>query len=127
MFSGEDKENSLGDWLPALELAAEWNRWTKPELLIQLAGHLKGHARQEWNLSSEHEMSDYEEGVQALRARLDLGSKTLTAQDFRHSAQEEHEKVSKFIHLLEKTFRGAYGHDTMLSETRDALLYAQLQ
>ena len=46
MLSGEDKENSLDDCLPALERAAEWNRWTKPELLIQLAGHLKGHAHQ---------------------------------------------------------------------------------
>ena len=42
MFSGEDSENTLEDWLPALTRAADWNGWTKPELLIQLAGHLKG-------------------------------------------------------------------------------------
>ena len=47
MFSGEDSENTPDDWLPALVRAAEWNGWTKPELLIQLAGHLNGRARQE--------------------------------------------------------------------------------
>ena len=127
MFSGEDTENSLDDWLPALVRAAEWNRWTKPELLIQLAGHLKGRARQEWGLLPESEKSDYEKGVRALRARLDPGSKALAAQDFRHTAQDESEKVNDFIRRIEKTFRRAYGHDTMLPETRDALLYAQLQ
>ena len=65
--------------------------------------------------------------MRALRARLDPGSKALAAQDFRHAAQDENEKVGDFIRRIEKTFRRAYGHDTMLSETRDALLYAQLQ
>ena len=51
----------------------------------------------------------------------------MAAQDFRHATQDENEKVSDFIRHLEKTFCRAYGHDTMLSETRDALLYAQLQ
>jgi len=51
MFSGEDMENNLDDWLPTLARAAKWNGWTKDELLIQLAGHLKGRARQEWSLS----------------------------------------------------------------------------
>ena len=50
MFSGEDSESMLDDWLPALVRAAEWNGWNKPELLIQLSGHLKGRARQEWSL-----------------------------------------------------------------------------
>ena len=127
MFSGEDSENTLDDWLPALVRAAEWNRWTKTELLIQLAGHLKGRAHQEWSLLPASEKSEYEKGVQALRARLDPGSKALAAQDFRHAAQEEDEKVSNFIRRIEKTFRRAYGHDSMLSETRDALLYAQFQ
>ena len=39
MFSGEDSENSLDDWLPALVRAAEWNKWTKDELLIHLLLH----------------------------------------------------------------------------------------
>ena len=107
--------------------AAEWNGWTRPELLIQLAGHLKGRARQEWSLLPETEKSEYEKGVRTLRARLDPGSKALAAQDFRHAAQDENEKVGDFIRRIEKTFCRAYGHDTMLSETRDALLYAQLQ
>ena len=127
MFSGEDSENTIDDWLPALMRAAEWNGWTKTELLLQLAGHLKGRARQEWSLLPESEKSDFEKGVHALRARLDPGSKALAAQDFRHAAQYEHEKVSDFIRRIEKTFRRAYGHDSMLAETRDALLYAQLQ
>ena len=76
---------------------------------------------------SECEKSDYEKGICALRTRLDPGSKALACQDFRHTAQDESEKVSDFVHRLEKTFRRAYGHDTMLSETRDVLLYAQLQ
>ena len=83
MFSGEDSENTLDDWLPALVRAADWNGWTKPELLIQLAGHLKGRARQEWSLLPETEKSEYKKGVRALRARLDTGSKALAAQDFR--------------------------------------------
>ena len=58
---------------------------------------------------------------------MDPGSKALAAQDFRHATQDENEKVSDFIRHLEKTFCRTYGHDTMLSETRDALLYAQLQ
>ena len=127
MFSGEDSENTIDDWLPSLLRAAEWNGWTKIELLLQLAGHLKGRARQEWSLLSESEKSDYEEGVHALRVRLDPGSKVLAAQDFRHASQYENEKVSDFIRRIEKTFRRAYGHDSMLAETRDALLYAQLQ
>ena len=96
-------------------------------MLIQLAGHLNGRARQEWSLLGESKTSDYEKAVRALRARLDPGSKALAAQDFRHAAQEESEKVNDFIRRIEKTFRRAYGHDSMLSETRDALLYAQLQ
>ena len=81
MFSEEDSENTLDDWLPALTRAADWNGWTKPELLIQLAGHLKSRARQEWNLLGESEMSDYEKAVRVLRARLDPGSKALAAQE----------------------------------------------
>ncbi len=41
-FSGENPEVRLDDWLPALQRAAEWNQWTEEELLLQLAGHLRG-------------------------------------------------------------------------------------
>ena len=114
MFSGKDTENTLDDWLPASVRAAEWNGWTKPELLIQLAGHLKGCAHQEWSLLPESQKSEYEKGVRALQARLDPGSKALAAQDFRHAAQDENEKVSDCIRRIEKTFHRAYGHDNAL-------------
>uniref|UniRef100_A0A1X7SUF3 CCHC-type domain-containing protein n=1 Tax=Amphimedon queenslandica TaxID=400682 RepID=A0A1X7SUF3_AMPQE len=124
MFSGEDQEITLDDWLPSLRRAADWNGWTEEETLMQLAGHLKGRARQEWTLMNT---DGVEESIETLRNRLDPGSKALAAQDFRHATQEDKEKVSDFICRVEKAFRKAYGRDVMLSETRDALLYAQLQ
>ena len=56
-----------------------------------------------------------------------MGSKTLAAQDFRHATQGSQESVADYILRLEKTFRRAYGSDPMGEETRNALLYAQLQ
>ena len=41
-FTGEDPECRLDDWLPTLRRAAGWNSWTEGDMLIQLAGHLKG-------------------------------------------------------------------------------------
>ena len=41
--------------------------------------------------------------------------------------QEEKESASTFIRRLERTFQVAYGHDRMLSETRNTLLHGQLQ
>ena len=49
-FSGEDLECQLDDWLPLLERASVWNAWTAEERLMQLAGHLKGRALQQYNL-----------------------------------------------------------------------------
>ena len=49
-FSGDDPECLLEDWLPSLERASLWNAWSEEEKMIQLAGHLKGRALQEWNL-----------------------------------------------------------------------------
>ena len=48
-------------------------------------------------------------------------------QHFRHLVQSENESVADFIHRLERSFRKAYGNDKMLSETRNALLFAQMQ
>ncbi len=59
--------------------------------------------------------------------RLDPGSKVVAAQDFRHASQREVESVGDFVRRLEKTFRVAYGNDSMLPDTRDALLFSQLQ
>lgn len=125
-FAGEVETQRVDDWLPTLERAATWNEWTEDELLLQLAGHLRGRALQEWELLSEDDRGSYSQAVTALRTRLDPGSKTLAAQDFRHTTQREAESVADFIRRLERTFRVAYGRDGIASEARDALLYGQL-
>ena len=125
-FSGESKDVRLDDWLLSLKRASLWNGWTEEEELIQLAGHLRGRALQEWNLLQEGERSTFDSGVKSLGNRLESGAKAMAAQDFRHCAQHEHEDVSNFIARLEKTFRLAYGHEAMSKETRDTLLYGQL-
>jgi hypothetical protein len=125
-FTGEDPEMRFEDWLPSLDRAAEWNQWTPQESLLQLAGHLRGRAHQEWGLLEENERSDWKRATTALRARLDPGNKVIAAQDFRHTTQEESEKVADFIRRLERTFRIAYGSDHFNQETREALLYGQL-
>jgi len=51
------------DWLPSLERAVEWNCWSEAEKHIQIAGHLRGKALQEWNLLLEEEKSTYQETV----------------------------------------------------------------
>ena len=51
----------------------------------------------------------------------------MAAQDFRHAAQEDQEKVSDFIQRLERLFKLAYGHDGISVETRNTLLYGQMQ
>ena len=66
-FTGESPEMRLDDWLPSLLRAADWNGWSKEELLIQLAGHLRGRALQEWNLLSKEKLSDFDATVKALR------------------------------------------------------------
>ena len=125
-FTGEDREVRLDDWLPALQRVASWYGWSPEENLIQLAGHLRARALQEWNLLGESDRSIYDAGVKALRSRLDSGSRAMAAQEFRHCRQTDTESVSDFIIRLEKTFRLAYGRDQMIDDTRDALLYAQL-
>jgi len=84
-FSGEDLECQLDDCLPSLERVSVWNAWTTEERLMQLAGHLKGHTLQEYNLLRVEERESFESAVEALRSRLDPGSKAVAAQDFRHA------------------------------------------
>ena len=127
MFTGDDPECGFDDWLPSLERASSWNAWSQEECLMQLAGHLAGHALQEWNLLRPDERLSFAKATEALRLHLDFGGKAVAAQDFRHTTQHESESVLDFIRRLECTFRIAYGQDPMSSETRDTLLYGQLQ
>lgn len=126
-FTGEDVETRLDEWIPSLERACVWNDWTEEELLLQLAGHLRGRALQEWGLLDSDTKKSYTQAVEALRLRLDPGSRTLAAQDFRHTAQNDDERVADFIRRLERTFNVAYGREGMSTETRDTLLHGQLQ
>ena len=74
-----------------------WNNWSEEERLIQLAGHLRGRASQEWNLLSVDEKSSFTAAVNALHARLDPGRQALAAQDFRHMLQRDVESVASYI------------------------------
>ena len=78
-------EVQLDDWLPSLERAKLWNDWTKDELMLQLAGHLRGCARQEWSLLGADVKKSYadHEAVKAICLRLDPGSRT---QEFHHTS-----------------------------------------
>ena len=104
-LTGEEPETRLDDWLPSLKRAATWNEWTEEELLLQLAGHLRGHALQEWSLLDEASWKTYETAVENLRARVDPGSRALVAQDFRHTSQGKKELVADFICHLECSIR----------------------
>ena len=126
-FNGEESGLRFEEWLPALQRAALWNGWSEADQLLQLAGHLRGKAWQEWNLLPTEEQSKMSRAIEALTTRLDPGSKSLAAQDFRHLSQRSRESVRDFVTRLEKTFRVAYGSDPMSKETREALLFAQMQ
>ena len=121
-YSGE---TNFEDWLPALQRSSKWNVWSDEETLLQLAGHLRGRALEEWNLLEDCEKSNLEGAVSALKKRLEP-SKTLAAQDFRRTGQRDQETVSDYIRRLEKMFRLTYGRDKITSETRDALLFGQM-
>lgn len=126
-FTGENPELRLVDWLPSLRRAAQWNRWSKEEELMQLAGHLRGRALQKWNLLGQESLNDFEAAVTALRERLDPGSRVLAGQDFPHTRQGEVETVADFVRRLERVFQIAYGSDKMGQETRELILHGQMQ
>ena len=126
-FTGENLEIHLDKWLPSLQRASRWNGWSQEEQLMQLAGHLRGRALQEWNLLSEADLRSFDIAVKALRDWVDPSSKVLAGQDIRHTTQEETETVANFIHRLEHAFQVAYGNDKMSTETREAILNGQLQ
>jgi len=55
-------------------------------------------------LLTPDEKSTFIKAKGAMSNRLDIGSKALAAQDFRHSTQDAQETVSDYILRLEKTF-----------------------
>ena len=126
-FHGDSRSIKLDEWLPTLERAATWNAWSEQDKLLQLAGHLRGRALQEWSLLQGSEKQTMDSAVEALRNRLDPGSRMLGALEFKHMSQHPKEGVCEFITRLEKAFREAYGREPLSKETIDALLFAQLQ
>ena len=127
LFTAESLEITFDDWLPTLERAATWNGWTSDEALMQLTGHLKGRALQEWKLLTPDHKASYQTAIKALKEKLDPGNQTLAALDFRHTAQKADESVSDFIGRLEQIFQTGFGREHLSHETRDMLLYGQLQ
>ena len=79
-----------------------------------------------WELISDTDKGTFSEAVQSLKSGLDPGSKTLAAQDFRHTVQSDSESVADHIRRLEHNFCITYGRDGISAEARDALLYGQL-
>ncbi len=88
---------------------------------------MRGRARQEWNLLSQEQLNDFDLAVITLKERLDRGSKVLAGQDFRHATQGETDSVADFIRRLELTFQIAFRSGVMSTETRQAILYGQMQ
>ena len=82
---------------------------------------------QEWKLLLPEEKINYQAAIKALRERLDPGNQTLAALDFRHLSQKMNESVSDFIGRLEKVFQTGFGREHLSKETREMLLYGQLQ
>ena len=126
-FTGEDRRITFDDWLPILERAATWNGWTQDELLMQLTGYLRGRALQEWKLLDSKDKTTYHSTVKTLREQLDPGNQSLAALDFRHASQRSSETVSDFLRRLEHNYQIAFGRENLSAETRDMLLYGQLQ
>ena len=127
IFTGEDPDVRFDDWLPALDRVSAWNGWSRQETLLQLAGYLRGRALQEWNLLSKEEQSEYGVAVKALHQRLDQGSLMVAVQDFRHVCQNETEMITDYIRRLERCYHLAYGRDKLTAETKEAILFGQLQ
>ena len=111
-FSVDTDEITFDDWLPALRRAAEWNGWSEAETLIQLAGHLRGRALQEWTLLRAAEKDSLQAATNGLRNQLDPGSRAVAAQDFRHASQRDGEPVSDYIRRLKQFTTDTRGYQT---------------
>ena len=107
-ITGKHLEIHFDECLPSLGRAHDWNDWTKEELLLQLAGHRRARVLQEWGILETDTKKSYTQSVDALHRRLNPGSRTLAAQDFRHTLQAEEERAANFIQRLQRTFNIAY-------------------
>ena len=72
-YTGENPDILWEEWLPIFERAASWNGWTEQERLLQLAGHLRGKALQEWSLLSDSRKSTFTRATAEMQNRLDPG------------------------------------------------------
>ena len=126
-FDGQTGNIPFEDWLPTLQRAAAWNNWSDDDCLVQLAGHLRKRALQEWNLLTAEERKTFSSATEALQNQLHPTCRVLAAQEFRHAVQRDDEPVAEFIRRLEELYRKAYGRYKMSQETRDTLLFGQLQ
>ncbi len=114
-FQGDSRGVKFEDWLPSFD------GWSDQDRLLQLAGHLRGRALQEWGLLQATEKQTMDAAVENLQSRLDPGSRMLGALEFKHMSQMPREGVGEFITRLEKAFRDAYGREPLSKETGDAL------
>ena len=73
--------------MPIFKGTAEWNNWSDSECLIQLAGHLRGKAHQEFLLLDPSEKSTYAQAISALSSKFNFRSRLVAAPDFRHATQ----------------------------------------
>jgi len=78
-------------------------------------------------LLGDDETKDFEKAVCNLRERLDPCSKVLAGQDFRRTVQLDNESVADYVCRLEKAFRVAFSNDKLGKETKETMLYGQLQ
>ena len=67
---------------------------------MQLAGHLRGRASQEWSLIATMDKTSYGAAVEALCAQLDPVNRVVVAQDFCHAMQGDTESVEDFVQRL---------------------------
>ena len=78
-FTGEQPDVLWEDWLSTFERASTWNGWSESEKLLQLAGHLRGKALQEWTLLGADATKNFGTALAALQNRLDPGGPALAA------------------------------------------------
>ena len=76
---------------------------------------------------ADDDVCDFNTAIQSLKERLDPCSKVLAGQEFRRTVQGDNETVPNFICRLEKSFRVAFGRDGVSKETKEAMLFGQLQ